>query len=97
MTLRYRSSGDLPGNIDVGMTRSTDGGRTWEKNRVIMDMGNDKAWRYDGIGDPAILVDRNTGTIWVAATWSHGDRSWTGSGPGLRTGRNRSIHLGPQR
>ncbi len=48
-----------------------------------MDMGDDEEWRYDGIGDPAVLVDRNTGTIWVAATWSHGNRSWTGSGPGL--------------
>ena len=38
---------------------------------------------YDGIGDPSILTDRVTGTIWVAATWSHGNRSWFGSGPGL--------------
>src|SRR5690606_34562053 len=28
-------------------------------------------------------VDRETGTLWVAATWSHGKRSWVGSGPGL--------------
>ena len=81
--LRHRSSTDLPGDVDVGMSRSTDGGRTWEPNRPIMDMGDDKQWRYDGIGDPAVLVDRETGTIWVAATWSHGNRSWTGSGPGL--------------
>ena len=39
-----------------------------------MDMGDDPAWRHDGIGDPSILVDRGTGTIWVAALWSHGDR-----------------------
>lgn len=81
--VRRRGGGDLPGDIDVGMSRSTDGGRTWEPMRVIMDMGNDPRWRYDGIGDPAILVDKNTGTIWVAATWSHGNRSWRGSGPGL--------------
>lgn len=80
---RYRGSGDLPGDIDVGMSRSTDGGQTWEPMRVIMDMGNDPAWRYDGIGDPSILVDRVTGRIWVTATWSHGNRSWHGSGPGL--------------
>jgi len=48
-----------------------------------MDMGDDPDWRHDGIGDPAVLVDRNTGTIWVAATWSHGDRSWMGSGQGM--------------
>ncbi len=81
--VRRRSAKDLPGDIDVGMSRSTDGGRTWEPMKIIMDMGDDPRWHHDGIGDPAILVDRNTGTIWVAATWSHGDRSWRGSGPGL--------------
>jgi len=81
--VRHRGGGDLPGDIDVGMSRSTDGGRTWEPMRVIMDLGDDPQWRYDGVGDPAILVDRNTGAIWVAATWSHGNRSWRGSGPGL--------------
>lgn len=81
--IRRRNGGDLPGDIDVGMSRSTDGGRTWEPMKVIMDMGEDPEWRYDGIGDPAVLVDRKTGTIWVAATWSHGNRSWRGSGPGL--------------
>ncbi|NQV33483.1 MAG: exo-alpha-sialidase, partial [Phycisphaeraceae bacterium] len=81
--IRHRSGGDLPGDIDVGMSRSTDGGQTWEPMDVIMDMGNDPNFRYDGIGDPAVLVDQNTGTIWVAATWSHGNRSWRGSGPGM--------------
>jgi len=52
--------------------------------KVIMDMGDDPEWNYDGIGDPAVLVDKNTGSIWVAATWSHGNRSWRGSGPGLK-------------
>jgi len=81
--VRYRGWGDLPGDIDVGMSRSTDGGRTWEPMKVIMDMGRDPKWRYDGIGDPAVLIDKGTGAIWVAATWSHGNRSWRGSGPGL--------------
>ncbi len=80
---RNRGRGDLPGDIDVGMNRSTDGGQTWEPMRVIMDMGEDPEWNYDGIGDPAVLVDRVTGTIWVIATWSHGNRSWNGSGPGM--------------
>lgn len=81
--IRRRSGRDLPGDIDVGMSRSTDGGRTWEPMRVIMDMGADPKWKFDGIGDPAVLVDHMTGTIWVAATWSHGNRSWNGSGPGM--------------
>lgn len=81
--VRYRNGADLPGDIDVGMSRSVDGGRSWEPMKIIMDMGDDPAHRYDGVGDPAILVDRETGTIWVAALWSHGDRAWNGSGQGL--------------
>jgi sialidase-1 len=81
---RNRSRGDLPGDIDVGMSRSTDGGRSWEPMKVILDMGDDPKWNHDGIGDPSILTDRVNGAIWVAATWSHGNRSWHGSGPGLK-------------
>ncbi len=82
--IRHRRGGDLPGDIDVGMSRSTDGGQTWEPMQVIMDMGRDPEFHHDGIGDPAVLVDQNTGTLWVAATWSHGNRSWRGSGPGMK-------------
>ncbi len=49
-----------------------------------MDMGDDPKWNYDGIGDPAVLVDRERGTIWVAALWSHGDHAWRGPGKGLK-------------
>lgn len=81
---RNQRGRDLPGDIDVGMSRSTDGGQTWEPMKIIMDMGNDPKWSYDGIGDPSILTDRVTGDVWVAATWSHGNRSWHGSGPGMK-------------
>ncbi len=81
--IRYHDMGDLPGDIDVGVSRSTDGGRTWEKMRVGIDMGDDKKFNYDGVGDPAVLVDEKTGRIWVAALWSHGNRAWHGSGPGI--------------
>ncbi len=80
---RHDGWGDLPANVDVGMSRSEDGGRTWSPMRTILNMGNDPDWAYDGVGDPAILVDRETGTIWVAALWSHGERGWAGSGLGL--------------
>lgn len=92
---RYRGSGDLPGDIDVAMSRSSNGGATWEPMRVIMDMGNDPKWNYDGIGDPAVLVDRTNGHIWVAAVWSHGNRGWHGSGPGMlpeQTGQLMLVH-----
>jgi sialidase-1 len=80
---RHQGWRDLPSNIDVGMSRSTDGGRNWEPMRTILDFGADPKFAYDGVGDPAILVDRNTGTIWVAATWHHGALGWNGSGPGF--------------
>ena len=91
--VRHRGRGDLPGDIDVGMSRSTDGGKSWKPMKVIMNKGNDPAWRFDGVGDPAILVDRNTNTIWVAATWSHGNRSWTGSGPGMTPEKTGQLML----
>jgi len=36
--MRRRKSRDLQEDIDIGLSRSTDGGRTWEPVRVIMDM-----------------------------------------------------------
>lgn len=79
--IRYKHSGDLPANIDVGMSRSTDGGKTWEPMKNIMDMG--PPHENNGVGDPAILFDPNTKKIWVAALWSKGNRSIAGSKPGL--------------
>ena len=61
--VRRRSGGDLPGDIDVGMSRSTDGGRTWEPMKVVMDMGHNPRWRYDGIGDPAVLSEHGIDTV----------------------------------
>lgn len=78
---RYEHAGDLPANIDVGMSRSTDGGHTWESMKIIMDMG--EPHENNGVGDPSILVDPATNTIWVAALWSKGNRSIAGSKPGL--------------
>ena len=80
---RYRGWGDLPGHIDVALSRSSDGGTSWEEARVILDMGSDPAFAHDGVGDPAILVDRTTGTIWIVASWHHGNLGWNRSGPGF--------------
>ncbi len=79
--IRYKDSRDLPGNIDVGMSRSTDFGKTWEPMKVMMDMG--APHENNGIGDPSILFDPVTKKIWVAALWSKGNRSIAGSLPGL--------------
>ena len=83
--VRWHGWRDLPGDIDVGLLRSTDGGLTWEPQRIVLDQGGeDRAkWSGDGVGDPAVLVDRETNTIFIVAVWSHGNRGWNGSGPGL--------------
>lgn len=78
--VRYENDRDLPANVDVAISRSKDGGQSWEPMKIIMDMG---PGANDGIGDPSILVDQQTGTIWVAALWSHGNKGWFGSAPGL--------------
>ena len=83
--IRYNGWSDLPARIDVGMSRSLGGGRTWEPMRTILTMGkpDEPGAMGNGVGDPAILVDRETGTLWVAALWSHGKRGVRGSQPGL--------------
>ena len=86
--IRRNSSRDLQGDIDVGLSRSTDGGRHWEPMRVIMDMEEwgGKPQAENGIGDPAVLVDPASGHIWVVALWGHGkpgEMVWWSSGPGL--------------
>lgn len=93
--IRRRGGGDLPADIDVGVSRSTDGGRHWEPMRVAIDMGNDPRHAYDGVGDPCVFVDQVSGRIWIAALWSHGKRAWHGSGPGLtpeQTGQLVMVH-----
>lgn len=75
--LRHDNAGDLPGNIDVGLTRSTDDGETWSATQRVID------YEDSGVGDPCILVDHETGRIFVAALWSKGKRAWFGSGPGM--------------
>lgn len=72
--IRYNGSKDLQEDIDIGMSRSTDGGETWEPMKVIMDMGEwgGLSQQHNGIGDPCILYDHFTNTIWVAALWMNG-------------------------
>lgn len=86
--IRRESSVDLQGDIDVGLSRSTDGGKTWERMKVIMDMKEwgDKPESENGIGDPSILVDPFTNTIWVMALWAHGKPGqmlWNSSEAGM--------------
>ena len=72
--VRRESARDLQGNIDIGVSRSTDGGNTWEPMRIAIDM---KQWgglgeKFNGVSDACILVDRNSGAIYIAGLWMHG-------------------------
>jgi sialidase-1 len=87
--IRYNNSKDLQEDIDIGMSRSTDGGRTWEPMKVIMDMGEygGLPQNLNGTGDPSILYDHISGTLWVAALWMSGSAPdkmlWWASQPGM--------------
>ncbi|MBR0501088.1 MAG: exo-alpha-sialidase [Bacteroidales bacterium] len=86
--VRYNNSKDLQEHIDIGLSRSTDGGRTWEKMRRPISFGE---WgglpqAQNGAGDPAILVDRETGDAWIASIWTHGmgvATAWWSTVPGI--------------
>ncbi len=96
--VRHVSSLDLQNDIDVGVSRSTDGGVTWEPMRIAMDMGQ---WgglpqSQNGIGDPSVLVDTRSGEIFILAVWTHGcggDRAWTSVGNGLEPGQTAQLML----
>jgi len=63
--VRYNNSKDLQENIDIGMSRSINGGQNWETMKIIMDMGEwgGRPEKLNGIGDPCILYDPATNTI----------------------------------
>lgn len=86
--IRYNNSVDLQEMVDIGISRSTDKGQTWEKMRVAMTFGETDGLPHaqNGVGDPSILVDNVTGRIWVVAAWTHGmgnERAWWNSMPGM--------------
>ena len=86
--VRHNNSADLQEYGEIGLSRSTDGGQTWEKMRIPMSFGEHEGLpkAQNGVGDPAILVDRKTGTIWIIAAWTHGmgnGRAWWNSQPGM--------------
>lgn len=86
--IRHNNAYDLQEDIDVGISRSTDGGRTWGPMITAMDMGEygGLPQKENGIGDPCILVDEVTGDILLFAAWTHGkpgQAAWWSAGDGF--------------
>ena len=96
--VRYNSSVDLQEHVDIGLSRSVNGGKTWEKMRIPMSFGTYGGLpiAQNGVGDPAILVDDVTGRIWVIAAWTHGMgnyRAWFNSLPGMSLNETAQLML----
>ena len=86
--VRYNSSVDLQERVDIGLSRSTDGGKTWEEMRLPLAFGETGGLpsAQNGVGDPSILVDTKTNHVWIVAAWTHGmgnQRAWWSSHPGM--------------
>jgi hypothetical protein len=62
---RKHSSSDT-GDIDLLLRRSEDNGVTWSDQQVVWDDGANTC------GNPAPVVDRETGTVWLLSTWNRG-------------------------
>lgn len=67
---------DLPGNLGIVIRRSTDDGVTWQEQQVVRKEAAPK-----GFGDPSLLVDRETGRIFVFYAGSV-NQGFHGSGTG---------------
>jgi len=72
--IRRDSDRDLQGDIDIGLSRSTDGGVSWNPMQTILDMHNYGGLpeKYNGVSDACILVDTVSGDIYVAGLWMYG-------------------------
>lgn len=96
--VRYNSSVDLQEHIDIGLSRSIDGGKTWEKMRLPLAFGEYGGLpaAQNGVGDPSILVDTKTNTIWIVAVWTHGmgnQRAWWSSQQGMDVNHTAQLVL----
>ncbi len=61
--IRYKHSGDLPADITVGISTSTDDGNTWSPITTAMDYAGLPGGQ--GVGDATILVDPSNGRVWL--------------------------------
>ncbi|WP_223585019.1 sialidase family protein [Sphingobacterium sp. GVS05A] len=86
---------DLQGDIDIGVSRSRDGGLTWLPMEIAIDMGayGGLPQKFNGVSDANILLDERTGTIYIAGLWMYGVLDETGTWyPGIKDGREIHNH-----
>ena len=98
--MRRRRGKDLQEDIDIGLLRSADGGRTWGAQQVIMDMGTYSGLpqEVNGVSDPGIIVDPSTSEIFCFAVWMNGKagtHQWNkdGSEPGFEIGKSAQFMM----
>ncbi len=72
--IRRNSSVDLQEDVQVGVSRSFDGGQTWQPMQIAIDMRGYGSLpdSQNGVGDPAILIDDKTGDLYLIGLWAHG-------------------------
>ncbi len=63
---RKKGLGDS-GDIDIVLRRSVDGGESWEPMRVVWDDS------VNTCGNPCVVWDADTRTVWLLLTWNAGD------------------------
>lgn len=101
--IRHNNAYDLQGDIDVGISRSRDGGLTWGPMITAMDMGEYGGLPQDvnGIGDPCIVVDEVSGDILLFAAWTHGGKAgqaaWWTAGDGFEPAQTPQLMMARSR
>ena len=77
---RHDSSTDLPAHISLMIRRSHDRGRTWSPAVFLRQV------KEGGVGDPSLLLDRNTGRVWCFHAYGPPGIGFDTSKPGAPTG-----------
>lgn len=80
-----RDGGGLKGKIDIVLKRSTDLGKTWSKLAVVASDGENT------LGNPCLLTDAKTGTLWMGLTRSLGTDTEEGIVAGTSKERTRVL------
>lgn len=98
--VRFEGMRDLQGHMDIGISRSTDGGQNWDPMRIALDMGEygGLSQKYNGVSDANLIVDEQTGRIYCFGLWMHGttDKSgrWLGAGKWIHQWHNGGSNPG---